>query len=393
MARTGGLVYGAAAALVLCPMSETPYRVGVIGAGRKGTSHARAYALNPRTRVVAVADPDAQNRELFRRRFGGVPGYADYREMLAREAIDIAAPILPVRPNPDVVVGCAAAGVRAILCEKPLAASLADADRMVAACAEHGVRFGAGDLDRNLPAFRRAQAFAAAELGPARSLTFFGGGGHELSGGGCQIFSLMRLFAGDADAEFAVGWVDGDPASDDDQGGAGYVRFANGVEALVHREPDGRGRGFEVACDGGLVRGDNLEVSVWRAPPGERAGADLIQVQGVVAGGSVYGRRSGGEYGPDGWRWPGDRNVATVQAIVDSLDGGVDPGGSGDNGRKVLELAIALRESHRCGHAPVRLPLADRSLRIVPHPSRMENKKQILGYETYMKQLGSHTNF
>ncbi len=32
-----------------------PYRVGVIGAGLKGTQHARAYQLDPRTEVVAVA--------------------------------------------------------------------------------------------------------------------------------------------------------------------------------------------------------------------------------------------------------------------------------------------------------------------------------------------------
>ena len=57
------------------------YRVGVIGCGRKGTSHARAYALNPATEVVAAADTDAENLALFCERFG-VPGYADYREML-----------------------------------------------------------------------------------------------------------------------------------------------------------------------------------------------------------------------------------------------------------------------------------------------------------------------
>ena len=62
------------------------YRVGVIGAGRKGTQHARAYDLNPRSEVVAVADTDEENRERFRERFG-VPGYADYREMLEQEEI------------------------------------------------------------------------------------------------------------------------------------------------------------------------------------------------------------------------------------------------------------------------------------------------------------------
>ena len=82
------------------------YRVGLIGAGRKGTQHARAYMLDPRAEVVAVADGDPENLALFQKRTG-VPGYADYREMLAKEEIDIAAPILPVSANAAGVIGCA----------------------------------------------------------------------------------------------------------------------------------------------------------------------------------------------------------------------------------------------------------------------------------------------
>ena len=78
------------------------YRVGVIGCGRKGGQHARAYALNPLTEVVAFADTDPENLALYCEYYG-VPGYSDYREMLEKEQIDIAAPILPVRPNPEVV--------------------------------------------------------------------------------------------------------------------------------------------------------------------------------------------------------------------------------------------------------------------------------------------------
>ena len=75
------------------------YRVGIIGGGRKGSQHARAYVLNPLTDVVAIADTDPENLELFCGRFN-VPGYSDYKEMLEKEQIDIAAPILPVTPNP-----------------------------------------------------------------------------------------------------------------------------------------------------------------------------------------------------------------------------------------------------------------------------------------------------
>ena len=58
------------------------YRVGIIGGGRMGTHHARAYTLNPSTTVVAVADTDAENRELFAGRFEAQP-YSSFEQMLA----------------------------------------------------------------------------------------------------------------------------------------------------------------------------------------------------------------------------------------------------------------------------------------------------------------------
>lgn len=366
------------------------YRVGIIGGGRKGSQHARAFDLNPLTEVVAVADTDPENRALFSKRFG-VPGYADYQEMLAKESIDIAAPILPVRYNPEVVMGCAAAHVKAILCEKPLAVSLEEADRMVAACQERGIKFGAGDLDANLPAYRQAcEVIQSGALGPVRSIDFRGGSGHEISGGGCQILTLMRMFANFSEVAWAIGWMADDPFSDHDQGAAGYVRFVDGVEAFIHRQPDGRGRGFEVACERGFFRtgnffaeiyqtGDNTDIPAWE---------NLKKMEGVLPAGNVYGKRSS-EYDDEGWKWPGDRNIATVQAIVDALENDTEPVGSGDNGRRVLEIAIALRESHRKGHAPVALPLRDRSLRLFPGTGRLENKKEVYGRDWYMAQVRS----
>ena len=367
------------------------YRVGMIGGGRKGTQHARAYALNPLTEVVAIADTDAENLELFCGRFN-VPGYSDYKEMLHKEEIDIAAPILPVGPNPSVVIGCAEFGVKAILCEKPLSATLEDADRMVEACRSRGIKFGAGDMDRNLPAYWKAREFIeSGEIGEVQSISVSGGSGSEMSGGGCQRFSLLRMFAGDADVAWVIGWVADDPVSDHDQGGAGYIRFVNGVEGFIHREPDARGAGFEVLCSRGVFRSSGGFVTLWKAEDGvERpTWGELKQVADVLPEADVLGRRSV-EYDDDGWRWPGDRNMASVQSIVDALEMDTEPRSSGDNGRKVLEIAIAIRESHRRGHSPVKLPLVNRDLRLFAKNWRMENKKPLFGREKYMSQVAGH---
>src|SRR5438093_12291620 len=88
-------------------MSQEPtYRVGIIGTGRIAStiqdevedgpfhwllpySHAGAYAAVPATRVVAAADTDATRRDEFARRWKVPAVYADHRQMLARERLDV----------------------------------------------------------------------------------------------------------------------------------------------------------------------------------------------------------------------------------------------------------------------------------------------------------------
>ena len=210
------------------PATGSPYRAAIVGCGRKGTGYARGYVLHPRTEVVAAADIDPENLELFTRRFG-VPGYKDYREMLAREKVDIVSPILPVKANPGVVVGCTEFPVKAIYCEKPISASLRQADEMVEACKRKGIVFAGGDMYRNFPQFWQARdALESGELGEVRGLNLYQST-NEISGGGCQGLSVMRLFARDAPVEWVCGWTRGDPFSDQDQGMEG--RSASATES------------------------------------------------------------------------------------------------------------------------------------------------------------------
>ena len=368
--------------------SESRYRVGMIGIGRKGAQHARAYRIDPRAQIVAAADSDQENLEIFCKRFG-VPGYTDYREMLAKESVDIAAPILPVGPNPSVVIGCAEAGVKGIMCEKPFAPSLKEADAMVGACKANGVKIGAGDLNMNLPAYQQArQIIDSGDIGEIKSIHFYGGGGTELSGGGIQQFSLTRMFAGFAEVSWCIGWVDDDPWKDYDQGGSGYFRFVNEVEAWFSRERDARGSGFQVNCTGGMFVSNSDVLHMYKSPEGSSSLETMEEIEGLFPKTTVMGKTSNHRE-PDGWLWPGDRNLASVSLFIDNLERDLDPPGSGDNGRKVLEMAIGLRQSHRQGHAPVRFPIEDRSLRMIPHASRMNYKKPQVGREAYMAQMAN----
>jgi predicted dehydrogenase len=371
--------------------SDRAYRVGAIGCGRKGTEHARAYTLNPRAEVVAAADPDPENLELFCARFD-VPGYLDYRDLLLKESIDIVSAILPVGVNAPVVIDCARADVPAICSEKPMAARLSDADRMVEACRRRGIKLGCGDLERNHPFYWDAKAIIdAGEIGPLRSISFFQGSGSQLSGGGCQIFSLIRLFASDADVDWISGWVTDDPWSEYDQGGAGYIRFVNGIEAFLHRRPTAR-YGFELLGERGIIYFDGLflHLSTSAATDPRPTWTRLDQVDGAFSRTESI-HHNFGTIDEEGWEHPGGRQLGTVQSMIDALDEDIEPRSNGDNGRRVLEMAIAIRQSHRRGHAPVELPLQDRDLQLIPVPSRMYSKKDVMGRHDYAREIGRYT--
>ena len=155
------------------PSPEVKYRVGVIGCGRAGTGRARAFDLHPLCAVAAIADTDADNLALGCERFG-VPGYNTWEEMFASEEIDIAMPVLPVRPNADAVVASAEAGVKAIFCEKPFTNSLADADRMVEACSSRGVHIASGVMVSSHPDYQKAYELAASgEIGEVRRINLY----------------------------------------------------------------------------------------------------------------------------------------------------------------------------------------------------------------------------
>ena len=374
------------------------YRVGIIGGGRMGTHHARAYTLNPATEVVAVADTDEENRALFAERFRAQP-YGTFEQMLGGESLDIVGAVLPVRANADAVVAAAESGVRGVFCDKPMTAQLSDADRMVDACERNGVTFAAGVIPRNYPEYWKARDMVAAgEIGEITGINIYDPNGQ----GGCHGINLALMFAQDADVEWAVGSVGGDPHSDEDGDGAlqgigGYFRFVNGIEIFCHTRAGVRtragesGQGIEVIGSRGVIWNDFDGLHIARAQAGYEAGerAQLEEMKGAFVDTRNLVERG---YDADGWRLPTPGMMASVQALVEALDAGATPRMStGQSLRKALEICIALRESARRRHAPVTLPLEDRSLAMYPVPSRWNFKKEIMGRETYMQQLAVWT--
>jgi predicted dehydrogenase len=91
----------------------------------------------PEAAVIAAADPNPAVLEGFVKDFP-MRGYADWRELLEQERLDVAVIFLPHADCPDAAVACAARGAH-IVVEKPMAASAAGVRRMIAAAEQAGV--------------------------------------------------------------------------------------------------------------------------------------------------------------------------------------------------------------------------------------------------------------
>ena len=367
--------------------TSTTHRVAQIGCGQKGTSHARSHVLVGRSQIVAAADPDEKNLALFCERFD-VPAYTDHRELLQKEEFDIASAILNPRNNPGIVIDCAHAGVKAIQSEKPIAERLADADAMVAACRANGVWYACGDVERNWSYYWKArEVIERGELGEVLSVTCFSVSTRRWD---VQGLSLMRMFAFDADVAWVIGWVHEDAVSDYDTGGySGHLRFTNGIDGYVHRRQGARD-GFEVMCTKGIFESDHRYMRMRKTDSTQPNWSASCEIEGPFPEESFQGIRVG-EYDADGWRHPGTRCLHTVESLLDAVEDGHEPRGNGDNGRKTLEMTIALRESHRRGHIPVRLPLEDRDQTIILGRGVPLDKKESEGRQSYMEKLRGYT--
>ncbi len=109
----------------MTPQSARPLRFGIISfAHMHATSYARCIQANPDTELVAVADPDPERGSTWAGRFG-VPLYADHRELLERGDIDAVIVTTANVEHAAMTLDAAAAG-KHVLCEKPLATTVAD---------------------------------------------------------------------------------------------------------------------------------------------------------------------------------------------------------------------------------------------------------------------------
>lgn len=133
--------------------------VAVIGCGGIAQAYLQAQSQIPTLRVIAVADADTQRRDQAAAKYE-VPGFADATDMLQKLAKkpDAALVLTPPNTHESIATTLLGAGLH-VLCEKPLAPSVAAAERMIAAANQADKLLMMGSKFRYTP-----------DIGKARSL-------------------------------------------------------------------------------------------------------------------------------------------------------------------------------------------------------------------------------
>lgn len=359
------------------------YRVGIIGSTKRGGyGHGMDTAFKDAAlfEVVAVADDDPDGLAATGKRLGITRLYADFREMLAKEKPDIAG-IGPrwVSDRVAMVSAAAAAGCHIFL-EKPLAATLRDADAMLAACERAKVKCALAHQLRAMPPLR--QAFADIRAGKfGKVLRLYGqptddarGGGEELIVHGTHFFDLMISLAGPprwVSAHLAAG--DRDVTPDDKHEGREPVGPIAGDSAAVMIGFDHGVRGFWNSTASlnreGVIYG--LLIQCEKATICMRTRGEVFVYPGPVIE-PENDQRAWEKVWVESWHFTAEHkpdplkdyllrgNQTLVRELVAAIENNTEPAASLRDAVLVTEIIQGAYASHFAGGKRLPIPLADR---------------------------------
>ena len=145
-----------ATATALSGQTKKKLRLAIVGAGHRSWAHIEVLKAIPDFEIVAMADPTPGNIDHAASLAGGKPAlYFDYKKLLAEQKdLDGVIVITPNFLHADVTIAALSRGVN-VLCEKPMATSVEDANRMIVAAAKNDKILQIGQQSRYNPLYTK----------------------------------------------------------------------------------------------------------------------------------------------------------------------------------------------------------------------------------------------
>lgn len=331
------------------------YRAAVVGAGRMGVlseadpkrkkpaTHAGAYAANADTELCALVDPSESQLAAARQLLPDVPGFADLETMLAEAAPDIVSVATTQEHHRSIVETCAAHGVKAIVCEKPIAETIEDGRAMIAACRTSGSLLFVNHMRRFDPLTSETRdAVRGGALGEILQ-----GNAQYVAGiftSGTHLIDQLRYFLGDVRWVSAV-FEERFAPPPGDWNVNGIVMFEGDVPVTIQALDVAAYNAFDVRLFGrrGKLLIDRLGLRVTETPLRE-----CVDYSGFM------------ELDTENERSRGDSRSfwsSIVDHVLACLEGRDENRSSGEDGLAALQGVVALKKSAEAGGA--RVALAD----------------------------------
>lgn len=252
-------------------------KVAVLGAGTMGTVHSKAYSRMDRADLVGIVDMrPAVGKKLADS--CNTNAYTSLDALLAEQNPDVIDVCLPTYLHRTYVERAAELG-KHVVCEKPIARSLEDADSMILACMTAGVRLFVGHVVRFFPEYREMKSIIdSGKIGTVGTVRTFRGGGFptgwedwyasvERSGSlvvdlAIHDFDFLRWCFGKVERVYAKS-LHGRDANRMDHALVS-LRFESGVIGHLEAswaEPSGFHTSFEAAGTGGIVSHNSDEAT------------------------------------------------------------------------------------------------------------------------------------
>lgn len=343
-------------------------RYALIGCGRVSPNHIKA-ALDNDLEIAAVCDllPQAMDGLLSGFGLENVKKYTDYKKMLEEVKPELCAIATESGKHAAIALDCIGAGCNLII-EKPIAMSMADADRIIEAAQQADVKVCACHQNRfNVAVQQTRRAMEAGRFGKLshgsiqvrwnRGPEYYAQAdwrGKWAQDGGTLMnqcihgIDLLRwMMGGDAVEVYGATRNRFHPYIEGEDVGMAVVKFKSGavatIEGTVNIFPDDMEGTLSLFGEKGSVKLGGLasnDVDVWQFSSPE-ADDDAAKITKETAP-NVYGNGHSSLY----------------RDVIEAVRDGREPYVSAKAGRDALEIVLAIYKSQKTG-LPVRLPLKD----------------------------------
>lgn len=344
-------------------------KYALIGCGRISPNHIAAAKAN-RLEFAGICDINQEMLQDKVSKFGleDVQQYTDYHEMLEKEKPELVAIATESGKHAAIALDCIEAGCNLII-EKPIALSLSDADAIIKAAKEKGVKVCANHQNRfnkSVQKIREAlengrfgkMFYGTAHIRWCRDKNYYDQarwrGTWEQDGGALMNqcihnIDLLRWMMGD-EVEEVVGMTDqlNHPYIEAEDLGIALVRFKNGTYGIIEGTTDIYPKNLEETLylfgEKGTVKAGGQSVNKieeWRFADGTEEPEEVI-AEFAENPPNVYG------FG----------HTPLYADVIDAIQNDREPYVNGEAGKRALELVLAIYKSAAEGKT-VKLPLKD----------------------------------